>query len=356
MTTLDQFEKKIIIKTKTLDFAVQDKDRIIARNKENELKKHLQLIQKRLDEIHELKYEFQEIMIENEKTGDEIGEWSNKFNEDLLKYDEAVGEIQEKIEVINKSSEAANQEMEKNMEERRLEKKLGMQKAEERKKEDLLLGKVNSSCNSVQAKLPKLVISKFDGSHFDWFRFWNQFETEIDKSNLPNVSKFSYLKELVIPRVRTAIDGLPFTSEGYTRAKNILESKYGKPSEVCNAHVQSIMSLPHISSSSPYKIHEFSLKLQSSVQALETMGKLREINGYVRLTIDKLQGIRADLVRTDDSWKEWKFPQLVGPRETRFLCLIQNHQIEVIVTIVDLIKLRKIRKLAFTVKSQTTAH
>ena len=46
------------------------------------------------------------------------------------------------------------------------------------------------------------------------------------------------------------------------------------------------------------------------------MGKLKEINGYVRLTLDKLQGIRADLARTDDVWQEWKFPQLVEVLES----------------------------------------
>ena len=47
------------------------------------------------------------------------------------------------------------------------------------------------------------------------------------------------------------------------------------------------------------------------MQALETMRKLREINGYVRMTLDRLPGIRLDLVRTDDSWHEWQFPDLV---------------------------------------------
>ena len=115
-------------------------------------------------------------------------------------------------------------------------------------------------------------------------------------------SKFSYLKELVSPKVRSLIYGLPFATEGYTRAKNILVRKYGKHSEV--AHVQNIMSLPHINNSNPYKIHEFSEKLLSSVQALEIMRKLKEINVYVRLTLDKLQGIRVDLVRTDDDWQD----------------------------------------------------
>ena len=49
----------------------------------------------------------------------------------------------------------------------------------------------------------------------------------------------------------------------------------------------------------------------SSVQALETMRKLNEIKSYVRNTLDKLPGIRADLVRLDDSWQDWGFCELV---------------------------------------------
>ena len=178
---------------------------------------------------------------------------------------------------------------------------------EEKKKEYSLL----NDCKFSKTKLPKLVITKFDGTHFDWFRFWNQFESQIDKCDLPQVSKFSYLKELVIPKVRLLIDSLPFTSEGYTKAKNILLTKYGKPSEVANAHVQNIMSLPQINNGNHQKIHDFSEKLLCSVQALDTMGKIKEMNGYVRVILDKLQGIRADLVRNDDNWQDWEFQQLV---------------------------------------------
>ena len=43
------------------------------------------------------------------------------------------------------------------------------------------------------------------------------------------------------------------------------------------------------------------------MQALDTMGKIKEINGYVRITLDKLRGIRVDLVRSDDNWQDLKF-------------------------------------------------
>lgn len=134
---------------------------------------------------------------------------------------------------------------------------------------------------------------------------------EIDKSDIGQVAKFSYLKELLVPKVRAVIDGLPFSSEGYTRAKNILMTKYGKPSEVANAHIQCIMALPVITGTNPTRINEFHEKLVTNIQTLESMGKEKDIRGYVRLTLNKLPGIGADLVRLDDNWQEWGFPQLV---------------------------------------------
>ena len=60
------------------------------------------------------------------------------------------------------------------------------------------------------------------------------------------------------------------------------------------------MILPHIKGANPHKIHEFYAKLLPSVQALESMNRLREISGYCGTTLDKLEGIRADLTCLDD--------------------------------------------------------
>ena len=162
-----------------------------------------------------------------------------------------------------------------------------------------------------QVRLPKLIITKFQGTHFDWWRFWNQFEAEVDNTKINQVTKFSYLKELLLPRVRLLIDGLPFTSEGYERAKNILRTKYGQMSEVVNAHVQKIINLPVIHGTNPSKVFEFYETLVSSVQTLESLGKLADIKGYVRVTLDKVPNVRPQLVQLDDNWKQWEFPDLV---------------------------------------------
>jgi hypothetical protein len=97
------------------------------------------------------------------------------------------------------------------------------------------------------AKLPKLPITKFNGKFESWLPFWGKFNSEIDSANLPTLTKFAYLKELLEESIRADIDGLPFTEEGYSKAKDILEAKYGQTSEVVNAYVQNIMSLPVIS-------------------------------------------------------------------------------------------------------------
>ena len=70
----------------------------------------------------------------------------------------------------------------------------------------------------VKVKHPKLVITLIQGNHLDWLRFWNEFRAEIEKSALPAVSKFSYLKELLAPKGKILINSFSFNAEGYERA------------------------------------------------------------------------------------------------------------------------------------------
>ena len=106
-------------------------------------------------------------------------------------------------------------------------------------------------------KLPKLQITKFNGTYEAWLPFWKKFQAKIDKANLASVTKFAYLKELVDPKVRGEIDRLPFTRDGYKRTKNILICENGKMREIVNTYVQNIVNLPVITGTQPALIHEF---------------------------------------------------------------------------------------------------
>ena len=109
---------------------------------------------------------------------------------------------------------------------------------------------------------------------------------------------FTYLNEVLVPKNRLLNEGLPYNSEGYERAKTILKSTFGKPNDLAKVHIQNILG------SNPVYIHNFYQKLIISIQSLDTMGKLRGINGYIRTTVDKLPGIWVDLVRLDNNWQE----------------------------------------------------
>ena len=64
-----------------------------------------------------------------------------------------------------------------------------------------------------------------------------------------------------------------------------------------NGHVQALVNLQTISGTNPNRIHEFYETIITHIQSLETLGKLKEINGYVRTTLDKLPGITVVFVK-----------------------------------------------------------
>ena len=244
---------------------------------------------------------------------EEIEKWKSKHEAQVQEYDAPIEKLQNRIMGL-KQRESQERKVEVDqLEEEHLRRRYN----EERKLEIMKFDEVrqaleknaemgserNARENPVKVKLPKLIICKFKGTNLDWLRFWSQSEMETDRADITTVRKVSYLKELAIPKLRALVDGLPFNTEGYERAKAILKTKFGKLSEVTNAHIQSIMSLPIITQNNVIKIHDFYEKLVTYSQALDTMGKLKEINGYVRMTFDKLPAICADLVRIDDDCK-----------------------------------------------------
>lgn len=321
MADVKQTLKKIEGKLRMLEFTRDDTThRIREKNDLRSLERHEKVFGDLIDDVHEQKVLVQTTRIEEGDNPDEVKQWTLNIEEKIAEFEGAMEDLQNVLKDLRKKAvlEARKEEEQREEDKRKRyyeeeikleEAKMQVKQEFERKLEEARKKSSKESQNS--AKLPKLVISKFQGTHLDWQRFWSQFETEIDKSEIGQVAKFSYLKELLVSKGRLSIDGLPFTSEGYERAKNILKTKYGKLSEVANAHIQQIIALPTVQGSQPSKIHEFYENLVTNAQALETMGKIKEINGYVRVTLDKLPGIRADLVRLDEDWQDWDFPRMI---------------------------------------------
>ncbi|XP_065058645.1 uncharacterized protein LOC135686359 [Rhopilema esculentum] len=307
MAVVEEFVKKIDKKLGFLSYLNEETEQIMQRKDQKEIERQSRVYETKVDEIQELKIQIQELKLEEGEIPSEVKKWRIGIEERLKEFQPIAAGMKEIIESFKHDAKKKEQEVDLELERQKFEQRLQLEaKLVELKGRSLVREKPVTA-----VKLPKLSITKFKGTHIDWFRFWNQFETEVDKQNLDPVTKFNYLKEFIEPKVRINIENLIHNGEGYERAKQILKSKYGRPSEVINAHVQCIIELPVIRGSNPHKIHDFFNKLLPSVQALESLGRLKSISGYTRLTLDKLEGIRADLVRLDDQWQEWGFPQLI---------------------------------------------
>jgi hypothetical protein len=182
--------------------------------------------------IQKLKGDIEEAKFTNGDSDENVESWGKPVVEQLEEVDEKITDLNKFIADLVLREKAQQQQEENKLafhtrqeqlafERKQFEQKLEFEaKMSEIKKNSITSSPENStSAVSSAAKLPKLVITKFNGTHQDWSRFWNQFEAEIDKSKAAAITKFSYLKELVESKVRSCIDGLPFS----TRDTNVLK-------------------------------------------------------------------------------------------------------------------------------------
>ena len=249
--------KELKSKMKTLQFRMNKTTDIVSKRDKEAMERQRLSVATTSTAVNNLKERIEDRMPTDGKTGEEVQVWSNEVEGLLAEADNCTRQLSKEL----KNLELAAQETAMMQEQQRklqFEKELTEQRlhqeqeaAIERKKLDMEYHEKTkdvqqASSTNVSAKMPKLVITKFNGTPKDWIRFWGQFRAQIEESSVDPVTKFSYLKELVEMKVRKSIDGLPFTMEGYERAKEILEKKYGDTSEVVNAYVKGILELPAI--------------------------------------------------------------------------------------------------------------
>ena len=299
------------LKTKLIQLGrAKDKsDNALKAGKEHVIRRHIETLKESLKEVSKWHRESEAEKISSKEDLDEIDKWSNEIEGQMEEADQKIGLLEQWLNDTNVKREEQQRQGRINFELKLEEAKIKL-KADYAKVEASPSESSSSASGNIEARLPKLVITKFDGTYADWPRFWGQYSETIDKSGTPPVTKFSYLRELLCEKAKKAIEALPYNAEGYNRAVAILKDRFGKDSEVVKAYVKEILDLPYIPSSNPKRILDSYEKLVYSVQSLETLKKLDAVNGTVLMTLEKLPHIRGDLVRNDAKWEEWTYVQL----------------------------------------------
>ena len=159
-----------------LAWAVKENEIILSRGKGGELIKQQGFIEKSLCEINDLKNQVQETMLENEEVSfEEVEDWGNKYCDAVARYDIPIGEIESTLRSFKEmEKQNATEEEERRMEGMMTEMQLNMKKKDEYKA-------IKSDCSVLKVKYSKLVITRFNGTHIDRFRFWSQFQDEINR-------------------------------------------------------------------------------------------------------------------------------------------------------------------------------
>ena len=81
-------------------------------------------------------------------------------------------------------------------------------------------------------RLLKMQLPNFDGNVLKWPEFWDVFESSVDRQNISDVVKFSYLRGVLRGTAFMAISGISLTNENYSVAVAILKEKFGKKDSI----------------------------------------------------------------------------------------------------------------------------
>ena len=189
-----------------------------------------------LGEANQLKRTLEGCKIAAKESAKAVKQWNDQIEEKITRADDDILRLKEWLEETKREENQKIREEELHYERQLFETRLKFQTELNAVKASKAEGSesVKSSSGSatgLEAKLLKLLITKFNGTFQNWPRFWGQFSEAIDKSNIASVTKF-YLRELLVPKPRVSIEAFPFSVEGYNLAVAYLEDKYGKESEI----------------------------------------------------------------------------------------------------------------------------
>ena len=94
---------------------------------------------------------------------------------------------------------------------------------------------------TLQVKLPKLELPHFSGKITEFQCFWDNFEAHVDQSDLPVISKFSYLSSLLEGEAKRVICGLAITSANYPIAVEMIKQRFGDEERIISAHINALI-------------------------------------------------------------------------------------------------------------------
>ncbi|XP_065191900.1 uncharacterized protein LOC135822992 [Sycon ciliatum] len=105
------------------------------------------------------------------------------------------------------------------------------------------------STTYTQVNLPKLSLPSFSGDILDWPVFWDMYVASVDSQQLPNVTKFTYLKSSLKGSACRLIAGIAVTDQNYPVALKTLQDEFGRADVIITKLYHKLQHMPASTSS-----------------------------------------------------------------------------------------------------------
>ena len=138
-----------------------------------------------------------------------------------------------------------------------------------------------------EIKLPTIKLEPFAGNIETWSRFWEQFESSVDKNpSVSTINKHVFLRGYLEGEPKRLVDGIAVTEETYEQTKEILRARYGDKNRIIQSHLDYLEALQPAQPDSPEELNATYVECHRRIQSLKALGE--DIDAYGRVLAPKL--------------------------------------------------------------------
>ena len=195
-------------------------------------------------------------------------------------------------------------------------------------------GEGDFKSSAASAKLPKLILKTFSGDILHFQEFWECYDSAVHSNeSLDKITKYNYLRSLLVGDAAATVSGLALTSDNYDEAVSILRARYGNKQVLISTHIDNLLNLPSVGSSKDVKkLCQLYGDIENNVRSLTNLKVASSHYGPVLISIVmsklpddiKLVVSRFMASCSSESETEWKMDELMKVLkqeiESRELC------------------------------------
>ncbi len=167
--------------------------------------------------------------------------------------------------------------------------------------------------------LPKSTLTPYSGDPIAYHTFITRFDAIVGEKVVDGISKLDLLCQYCTGKAYDSIQGcvsIRPPEEGYKRAREILEDRYGDPYTITKAHIDRITKCPALKMHDSEALRSYADRMRTTYEIMSSMGMLSEVDNRDKIVevVKKLPcNIRGKWQNRSQDYKEKhkKYPSFI---------------------------------------------